>query len=477
MMATTRALVLRCLCMTLVLIALLSCGGRPKKQDGVVEVWHGFNAEEATVFRELVKEFEEDYARRTGKPIRVNLQYVSFNDMFTKLRTAAQAHITPDIAFVDSIKVTDLAFGQALVRLDELEGFKSRYESLADARREFVGAPFDAGTVNRLGVTGLYGLPVQATTVALFWNREMFRNNASALVAAGLDPNRAPRDWDEMLAYGRVLTNRQRNVFGYATYNSLWFNFPFFNQYNVAFISYDEDGLAQPDLNNPRGHAALARIQSIVTSGVEGGAWLKGALGPDAGFLNRRYAMCLTGPWNVESFTNAGLDFDIALVPAPPRREIEALGLEPADPDLVAEFGDLAYTSSNIGGQSGVIMRSAPDKELAYEVLEYFTSEPVQRRWGSRLGQIPIRLAAWKDLDTSRYPYLPVFMTQLRTARRIPQLPRYEILENEIFNPQLDLLLQGQKAPEAMMESMEKDLRVRLLEPINEAARRRKDNV
>ncbi|GEM_PF-411669 len=465
-------------------LLLAQCGSPHEKSGGGkkdavhVEVWQGFNPEETVVFREIMADFERKWEEQNGRPLKINLQYVSFNDMFTKLRTAAMARATPDVAFVDSIKVTDLAFGRALARIDQLPVFKKRYGNLESARPQFVRASFEAAVVNRLGEVGLYGLPVQTTCVALFWNREMFRAKSAELRAAGLDPNRPPRDWDEMNAYGKILTDRERGIYAFGLYNSLWFNFPYFNMYGVEFIRYGPDGKAEAALDTPRGRAALARILAIANSGVEGGAWKRSALGPDAGFMNRKYAMIFTGPWNVENFTNGGLDFDIALIPAPPRAEVDALGLKPADPTLetdasaggAAALGPLLYTSSNVGGQTGVVLRASHEQEIAFEILDYFTSEAVQRRWGSQLGQIPVRMAAWKDLDTSKYPYLPKFMLQLRTARRVPQIPLYGALESDVFNPQIDLLLQNRQTPEEMLQKMERTLKGNILDKINESA-------
>jgi len=463
-----------CACLlALVLSALaISCGGDARGRDSskrVIEVWHGFNAEETTLFREMVAQFEQEWYEEHGEEVEVRLQFVSFNDMFTKLRTAALGQLTPDIALVDSIKVTDLAFGNAIIRLDELDGFRDRYDSIETARDEFVGASFDAGVVNRLGTVGLYGLPVQSTTVALFWNRALFRRAAGALTDAGLDPNRPPRDWDEFIAYGEVLSDSSPNVLGFGLSGSLWFSFPFFNMYQVEFVEYDDLGVARPSINTPNGLAALDRMRSIARSRIEGDAWRSGGTSPDAGFLNNRYAMIFTGPWNVENFTNAGLDFGIGLIPSPTAEEIERLGLSPADPELREEIGQQAYSSSNLGGQSGVIMRASNERELAYAFLEFFTSEESQRRWGSSLGQIPVRTAAWDDLDMGRYPYMTNFMTQLRTARRIPPIPLFDLLERNIYNPQVNLLFQGQIEPETMAATMERMMDAEIFLRMNRA--------
>jgi ABC-type glycerol-3-phosphate transport system substrate-binding protein len=464
---------------TLLIMALaLSCGsGGDQARSDVkrIQLWHPFNAEETEVFRDIIREFEQDHLARTGEKVEVEVQYVSFGDMFTKLRTAAMADITPDVAFLDSIKVLDLAFGQALIPVSDLDSFKERYGDIPGAAQEFVPASFEAGVINRAGDVKLFGIPVQSTTVALFWNRELFRRRAQELRAAGLDPNRAPRTWDELTAYGKVLTQPERGIYAYGMYSSLWFNFPLFNMYESDFVTYDEAGRAVTVVNSPESEAALARIQQLAVSGIEGGAWKRSALGPDAGFLNQKYAMILTGPWNVESFSNAGLDFDIALNPGPSEEQIKALNLEPKDPDNASALGIQAYSSSNIGGQTGVILRSCKDPELAFQILDYFTSEKVQRRWSSTLGQIPVRRAAWKDLDMSKYPYMKVFMQQLALARRPPQVPMYGVLENDIFNPQMDLLLQNKQTPAEMLKKMEQAINDRIVTEMNNALEKIKE--
>ena len=45
----------------------------------------------------------------------------------------------------------------------------------------------------------LYALPMEATSLALLWNRDLFRK-------AGLDPDRPPADWEELSEYTRRLT-------------------------------------------------------------------------------------------------------------------------------------------------------------------------------------------------------------------------------------------------------------------------------
>ncbi len=450
-------------------VALAGCSGENRRsEENVLRIWQGFGGEEADAFGVIMADFEARYKAETGKDITVKVDYVSYGDMFTKLKTAALANITPDIAILDSSAVTDLAFGQALVPIDTLEGFKKRYGSIEEAREEFVHATFDEGTVSRVGEVHLYGLPAQTTTVALFWNRAMFRQKASELREAGLDPNRAPRDWDELIEYGKILNGENR--YGYAIYGSFWFTLPFYNMYGTEFVEFDENGRATAAFDSPNTVAALEMIERIMESGVEGGGWKIGGLGPDTGFLNQQYAMALTGPWNVEKFRNSGLDFDIALVPAPPQRDIDRLGLEPVDPSLVDELGIQAWSSSNLGGQQGVILRSSENRDLAYEALEYFTSDEIQRRWAEAVGNIPVRLSAWEDLDLSKYPYNKTFMTQLRLTKRRPQIPLLGTVEGDVINPAFNLFLSGEETTaEVMAENVQERIQSRVFDRLNEA--------
>ncbi|MDX1973508.1 MAG: extracellular solute-binding protein [Candidatus Sumerlaeia bacterium] len=458
----------------LIILALfcvpVGCGsGKRSVEDGVtrIEVWHGFTSEETDLFHSLMQDFEAEWEKKHNEKLEIDIRFVSFGDMFTKLRTAALANSTPDIAFMDTAKVVDLAFGQALLPIDQLEGFKTRYGTIDGGRSEFVAASYDAAVINRLGEVHLYGVPVQTTTVALFWNKEMFRREAQKLLAAGLDPNRAPKDWDELARYAEVLSNQEEGRYGFGTHSSMWFNFPIFNMYGMEFVEYTESGEAKAAFNTPNGRAALQRLQNIALSDWEGGAWQPNGTGPDDGFINQRYAMIISGPWQVPNFTNSGIDFDIALIPAPTEAEIKELGLQPVDPTLVEEIGSAGYTASNLGGQTGVILRKSQNPEAAYEVLEFFTSETIQRQWCSTLGQIPVRKAAWKDLDMSKFPYMRTFMQQIRTSKRIPQIPYYGILESDLFNPQIDLLMRDKLEPEQMLDRMESGFKDRILKKIN----------
>jgi len=450
----------------------LSCGSQRNSDPDVLSIWHGFNAEEADFFRqELLPEFETYYEEKTGRDITLDVQFVDFGSMSTKLRTAALGNLTPDVAFVDKLKVPELAYGNALLPIDESEPFIEKYSDRDTAREEFVNASFDAGIVNVKGKTNLYGIPVQTTTVALYYNTDLFRQKSTELRDAGLDPSRPPRDWEEFIRYGEILTDEEKGIYGFGLDKSFWFSFPFFNMYGVDWIKFDENGFASPDLDNENARVAFERILKIVDSGIEGGAWRGGGqLGPSDGFLNRRYAMVFTGPWEVKNYTNTGIGFDVGLIPGPTPEEVEQLGLTPRVPmDEIEEYGQQAYSSSNVGGQTGVILRNTEDVDLSFAFLDYFSGEYVQKKWAEELGQIPVRLSAWDDLNTEKYPFMPRFMEQVELAELIPQIPSFGQMESNIFQPEYELFLKDQQSADQMITSMEDKMEGTILKFYNDA--------
>ncbi|GIX44187.1 MAG: hypothetical protein KatS3mg130_0595 [Candidatus Sumerlaea sp.] len=456
-----------CALFTLGLVMAPPVQASEKSQTVRLTIWQGFKFSEVTLLRENIREFVTKWnAERTPK-IEIVESQVPFMDMVRKIRTAALARQMPDIAFVDANAMVQLVCGGVIRPIDQLKSFPA--PTIDDLRKKYVAGAFDTNVVYLRGERHLYGLPAQTTTLALFYNKRMFRAKARELEAAGLDPNRAPRDWDEFIRYGKVLTEPAKNIYGFGMNGSLWFTMPFLNQYGAEIVSRNSDGMLVPAINSERAIAALDRKANFyLRDGIEGGAWRDGALDPDQGFLNERYAMVLTGPWMIENFRSSGLDFGVALIPRVPLAEAKALGLVPQD---TAEESSAALTLSagNIGGQNAVISTTCQYPEIALEFLLYFTSEPVQRQWAERLGQIPVLLAAQQNLDLSQFPEVPIFIEQINLAKPLPAIPLANIIEPEIFNPEFNLILQRKTTTRDAVARIERELKRRVVDPVNEA--------
>jgi len=431
-------------------------------------LWQGFKFSEVAMLRRNVDAFVQQWnTSHPGDRIAIRVEQVPFDDMTRKVKLAAPAKLLPDLFFADANRMASLVYGGVVRALDKLPN--SPMADIEAARAQYVPGAFDTNRVLLRGETHLYGLPAQTTSLALFWNKAMFRARATELQAAGLLSDRAPRDWDQFVAVAKILTQPDRGVYGFGMNNSLWFTMPFFNQYGVEFVTRAADGKLESAVASPRGIAALTRKADLyLKHKVEGGAWREGNLNPDQGFQNQKYAMILTGPWMIENFRSSGLDFGVALIPGVPLEEARALGLVPADatPD---SHPPETRSAGNIGGQNLVVSTTCLRPDVAVAFATYFTGTEVQRMWAQELGQIPTRIEAQQGTDLSKFPEVPLFIQQVNLAKPLPALPFGGMLEIEIFNPEMNLALQGKQSPEQALRSAEKSMRTRILDRVNEA--------
>lgn len=430
-------------------------------------VWECFKFDEHEEFLKIIAQFEEKYQKETGKKIEIIAKRVPFDDFETNIRLAALGNRTPDVACFDALKVLEFAFHRTLVPLDTLANFEA--ESISAKGKEYMKGAFQTNVIDIKGETHLYGLPQQTTCLALFWSRQMFREKASELEAAGLDPKSSPRTWEELYAYAKVLTDTENKEYGFAMDNSLWFTLPFFGCYNVNYIQSDAQGNKICTLGDPLSCAALQVKVDLYQNKLEAGAWKPGAISPEIGFANGKYAMILMGPWNIKRYRDTGIDFGISLIPRISRTKAIEIGL--ISPDASEkEYLEKAPPATNVGGNNMSIFKSCSHPEIAYDLINYISQTQAQLQWCKALNQIPVNVAAAEALrnDAGTNTDIKVFMKQALYSTAPPQIPRYGYLENDIMNPEMELALKGNKSVKEALQDAAKKINERILEPLNQ---------
>jgi len=438
------------------------CGKSQENSEGRIHLstWVSYNNDEMGLFNQLTDEFVTKWNKDNPKQqIFIKPSQVPFGGLLPKLKTACQTHTTPDICRVDCAHVVPLAFGHAVYPLDQLKSFKDEFKSIEEMRALYVEAAVDSNIIRvRRGKeweTHLFGLPDTTNCVALFRNKSMFMENSKQLKAAGLDPYRAPKTWDELIQYGRVLStppSAESKKYGFAMDNSLWWTLPFFNSWGAEFL-VRKDGRFSCVLDSKKSVDALKfkvdLYKQMHDNGsekvrVEAGAWIPGAITKDTGFTNGMYAMIMSGPWNIRSFTRAGINFEVSLIPEGP-----------------------AGSSSNVGGTNMVVFKGCKHPEIAYEYIKFITSVKTQVRWCTELSQIPTMKEAFKQVKVDDKPALKTFYEQILKAKARPRVPSYEQLE-EIINPEMELALKGSKTPEKALADAVRKINIEVLGPLNE---------
>lgn len=408
------------------LSAIFTGCGKTEKQkfEGkIVTVWESYNNEEHQVFLELVRDFE-----KLCPDVKINVQRVPFSGMRMKLMTSMITHTAPDIARVDVADLPRLVISKSLVNLTPFGGLELAKDLVPAAVNSniFEEQFFVQGSTS--AKKHIFGIPDQTTGVCLFYNKDMFNK-------AGI--KKPPHIWKEFVEIAKKLTvdingDGRIDQFGFAMENSLWWSFPFYNTFGVKFLSPDGKKCL---LSSKEAEECLQfQVDLYQKYQVEAGAWQSGSVSPDQGFVNKKFAMIFSGPWNVKKFKDSQLNFAIALIPK-----------------------GRAGTSTNVGGTDMVVLREAKYPKECYQFLEYLVSVPAQKKWCNTLGQIPVNLKAYPHIDTSKNPEIKIFMEQMKTAIARPAVIDYNRLE-EVMNQEMYTALSGEKSVEKALKDAVKKI-------------------
>ena len=167
------------------------------KNRVVIDYWEKWTGNEEAQMRVIVNDFNNTVGAQKG----IFVRYVSSSTINQKTLVATAAGVPPDIAGLFDVNLVQFAAMGALEPLEDL------------ARQHGITASYYKPVYWKgCNYNGhLWGLISTPTVVALFYNKRILHENAAALRAAGLDPDRAPRSIDELDRYARVLTIQGSN--------------------------------------------------------------------------------------------------------------------------------------------------------------------------------------------------------------------------------------------------------------------------
>ncbi len=352
-----RRLVLTGASLALGLIALAGrgCGDRSGGERVRITYWEKWTGAESAAMQAVVDEFNASQDR-------ITVDFVSVSQMDRKVIAATAGGNPPDLAGIWLPYIASFADCGALLPLDEfMEADRSSESPAPDFAR--AGGDFLARYVPVYAKMSLhrgrvYGLVTTPSTVALHWNKTLFRE-------AGLDPEKPPRTLAELDQFARRLTRRDpvtgailqagflpQEPGWWLWANPLWFGGSFMDAEGEISVGRDKANVAA--LRWLRGYTDEYGSDSLqrFTSGF-------GTFGsPQSAFFNGKVAMVLQGVWMnnyIRQFA-PGMDYGVAAWPSV--REGEGGGA----PFTVAEADMI------------VIPRGAKHPKEAWEFIRYLSS-------------------------------------------------------------------------------------------------------
>ena len=166
--------------------------GDPTQISANLTMWTGTWNE--GIIEPLVEKFQETYPN-----INVNVEYVPWDGMEDKYLAAMQAGTAPEIVDMAIAWTIPYAKMGSLVAIDDLA---AKWSLDLDAT-------YYEGALETLEADGLhYALPYRMEVMALIYNKDLFEQ-------AGLDPNKGPATWDELVEDGKAVTALGNGIFGF----------------------------------------------------------------------------------------------------------------------------------------------------------------------------------------------------------------------------------------------------------------------
>jgi len=376
-------------------------------------------------------EFTKQHPDITVKPVYTG----SYQDSIVKAMTAAKAGNAPDIAILLS---TDMF---TLIDNDLIEPFDAL--ATTDADKAWIKSFYPAFMENSQAGGHTWGIPFQRSTIVQYWNKDAFK-------AAGIDPEKPPKSWDEMVAIARQLTKREAS--GAVTQWGLEIpssGFPYWlfqaltTQNGAILANQDGTKVAYNDpkvIEAAQFFADLSRKYEVMPKGIID--W--GTTPKD--FFEGKTAMMWTTTGNLTNVrSNAKFPFGVAAMPSKVRG------------------------GSPTGGGNIYIFKSDDKAKLA-AALEFarFLSTPERAAdWGIATGYVATRPDAWETEAMKKYtadfPAAAVARDQLKDA--VAELSTHDNQRvTKALNDALQAILTGTKEAKPALDEAQAEA-TRLLKP------------
>lgn len=378
----------------LLLVALLAAGcGGGQAEDGRTRVvfWHSFVSSTIPALEDLVARFEEEHPE-----IRLDAQYIPTGDaLVQKLITAVRSNTAPDISWIHADYLPSLVEADAIYPMahfiDGPDGLSE--EDLADIYPALLQYASYQGT--------LYSLPMEATNLGLLYNRELFRQ-------AGLDPDRPPRTWEELVSYSeRLLVDRNNDgrfeQIGFLVPAGpgtgpdgpwmVWQWMPFLWQAGGYLIDEEQSRVLYDSEAGVEALGLWKRLYDLQNQKSFSSEY-------QSAFYAQQGAMLLDGPWSLPNYPRLLRDIDWAVAPLP------------AGPEKQATV---------VGGEYLAVFKQSEHPEAAWAFLKWMTRPDVQAFWSERSGYLPTRHSVMEMPEYQAYletnPALRVYAEQMEVAQ------------------------------------------------------------
>jgi multiple sugar transport system substrate-binding protein len=357
--------------------------------------------------KELAKRF---MAANPG--ITIKMEVTVSNGLPERVLTAMRSGAAPDVIEVQHGWVNGYAQGDLILPLDD---------TIQD-KADFNKAALDYVTWN--GKT--WGIPYRIETHGVIYNKDHFRE-------AGLDPDKPPKTWDELVAAAKAMTKPGRSGFGITgggeVGNTIFRSLPFIWMNGGDILNAD---MTKAVVNSPEAVKAIEFYTGFYKQGLAP----KSTLENDGLALRRLFVAGAISAYQSGQFDlpailkeNPNLKLGAMMIPAPAGKQTAAI----------------------LGGWSYVIPKSAKNPAEAKKFLQFLNTTEAQ---GFYTDTFPARISSTK-LPRFEDPMLKPFAEMLPFGRPVPVHRNWVKMVQAYFDGIQRILLGDQTVQKAMDQANE----------------------
>jgi ABC-type glycerol-3-phosphate transport system substrate-binding protein len=395
-----------------------------RKREVELTFWHSMSIYQGDTLEELIEEYNN-----INSDIGVKLVFQGlYDDMKTKLINSAKTGDLPELAQV-AIEYLDVFIEDN--RIVPITG------DISDEDKDDILGQFWNGVSRDREI---YAFPFNQSVQVLYYNKDAF-------FKAGLDPEKPPKTWEDVIVYGKKLTkdfDRDGTIDQWGVLVSLEgvFGFtPLIRQVGGEFLN---DSRTMATFNSLDGVKVMELVMNMAHKDK-----------------------IMPSNWTLFEGTNAFLQGKIAMGP------ITCAGIKFAEENLPWELGiaPLPYIENKsvlLGGAGIVIFaKQSYKRKAAMSFIKWLTNEENSIRWHKETGYLPIRRSAIESYELQGFhrlnPNYLIPIEQLSYSRppdftpylpQIDQIVRYAI-EDIMINkkdPQMTLNNAAEKVNELLKE-------------------------
>src|SRR6185312_4312013 len=371
------------------------------------------------IFDGYAEAFHKAHPDITIKPVYTG----SYQDSLVKAMTAAKSGNAPDAAVLLSTDMFTLIDNELIEPVDTI--------ATKDSDKAWIKSFYPAFMENSQAQGHTWGIPFQRSTIVQYWNKDAFK-------AAGLDPEKAPKTWDEMVSFGKKPTKKDASgrvtQWGVEIPSS---GFPYWlfqalTTQNGAILA-NQDG-TKVAYNDPK---VVEAAQFFADLSIKHEVMPKGII--DWGttpkdFFEGKTAVMWTTTGNLTNVkANAKFAFGVAAMPSKVR------GGSPTG-------GGNIYIFKN---------KDKAKEQAAIEFARFLTTPELAADWGIATGYVATRPDAWETPAMKKYvaEFPPALVARDQLKDAVAELSTHDNQRvTKSLNDALQAILANGKAPKAALD-------------------------